>query len=129
MEQHGAFAIRLRVYAGETIALGPGKAALLGKIAETGSISEAARELGMSYRRAWSLVQTMNRSFDEVLVIGESGGAKGGGAHLTPLGEKVLALYRAAEDAAHAAAAAHLTGIVEHLRPDAAPSANPDEQD
>jgi molybdate transport system regulatory protein len=79
---------------GESIAIGPGKAALLEAIAGHGSISAAARANGMSYRRAWNLVDTMNRCFVTPLVESSAGGAHGGGASLTELGQAVLAAYR-----------------------------------
>jgi len=88
---------RLRVYGGKEIVLGPGKVELLGHIAECGSLSEAARRMEMSYMRAWLLLQIMNRSFREPLVLAERGGAKGGGAQLTELGRTVLELYREME--------------------------------
>ena len=75
--------------------MGPGKADLLEAIAETGSISAAARQMRMSYRRAWILVDTMNTCFKKPLVDTSKGGADGGGARLTPLGTNVLARYRA----------------------------------
>lgn len=86
--------IRLRVLANSVIAIGPGKADLLEAIASTGSISAAAREMGMSYRRAWLLVDTMNTCFCAPLVSTAKGGAEGGGASLTPTGRKVLDEYR-----------------------------------
>lgn len=88
---------RLRVLFGAAIAIGPGKADLLAAIAETGSISAAGRRLGMSYRRAWLLVETMNSCFREPLVTAVKGGPRGGGAQLTPFGAEVLARYRAME--------------------------------
>jgi len=75
--------------------IGPGKADLLALIQETGSIAAAGRRLGMSYKRAWSLVESMNEMFAEPLVESSRGGASHGGAILTPTGTKVLALYRA----------------------------------
>ena len=81
--------LKLQLYCGSEIAMGPGKAALLQGIAESGSISAAARSLGMSYRRAWLLVDTMNRCFDAPLV--ES--ASGSGARVTEAGEAALADY------------------------------------
>ena len=84
---------------GTEIAIGPGKSELLAAIAATGSISESARRLGMSYRRAWLLVDTMNRSFREPVVASATGGAGGGGALVTEFGERVLASYRAMERA------------------------------
>ncbi len=86
---------KLRVMFGTEIAIGPGKASLLEAIAETGSISRSARLLGMSYRRAWLLVDTMNRCFREPLVASSTGGSGGGGAILTPFGRRVLERYRA----------------------------------
>ena len=83
--------------AGDQIALGPGKVDILEEIARSGSISKAARELGLSYRRAWTLVDTMNKSFKSCLVKGSAGGKKGGGAHLTPLGKKMAKTYRIME--------------------------------
>ena len=85
---------RIRVVSDSQIALGPGKVDLLEEIERSGSISKAARELGLSYRRAWTLVDTMNKSFKSYLVQGSAGGGKGGGSHLTPLGKKIIKIYR-----------------------------------
>ncbi|WP_218938159.1 winged helix-turn-helix domain-containing protein [Billgrantia lactosivorans] len=85
---------RLRVQLGHAIAMGPGKAQLLEAIAGSGSISAAARQLGMSYRRAWLLVDTMNQCFKAPLVTTATGGKGGGGAQVTALGEEVLERYR-----------------------------------
>jgi molybdate transport system regulatory protein len=74
--------------------LGPGRAELLGHIEELGSISAAARQMSMSYRRAWSLVRDINEVAGEPLVDLATGGAGGGGATLTPLGKEALAFYR-----------------------------------
>jgi molybdate transport system regulatory protein len=96
---------RLRIRRGDDIAVGPGKVDLLEAIKATGSISAAARSLGMSYRRAWLLVDTMNRCFRAPLVEAEAGGNRGGGARLTRLGAEVIRRYRRIErDAAHAGA-------------------------
>lgn len=100
--------IRLRVVLGGDIAVGPGKADLLEAIAETGAIAAAGRRLGMSYKRAWLLVETMNACFRGPLVEAAKGGAGGGGARLTPLGERVLAAYRRMEAKAAEATAAEL---------------------
>ena len=86
--------LRPRIYHGSDIALGPGKVALLEAIAATGSIRLAARDLEMSYMRAWNLVQTMNRCFAKPLVGTLRGGREGGHARLTPEGERILGLYR-----------------------------------
>jgi molybdate transport system regulatory protein len=99
---------RLRVLFGSAIALGPGKADLLEAIAETGSISAAGRRLGMSYRRAWVLVETMNSCFRAPLVTAAKGGASGGGARLTRTGTEVLTRYRAMEARAAKAVATDL---------------------
>src|SRR2546428_11542737 len=86
---------RWRLTRGKEIALGPGKAGLLGAIVRSGSISAAARALGMSYRRAWLLVETMNRCFASPLVVTTRW--RGRGASLSDLGREVLALYREME--------------------------------
>jgi molybdate transport system regulatory protein len=86
---------RLRVFYGKEIALGPGKMDLLEALAQTGSITQAAKCLGMSYMRAWTLIRTMNRCFRQPLVVATHGGAHGGGgAALTVTGRRALALYR-----------------------------------
>ncbi|CAG0954140.1 Molybdenum-pterin-binding protein MopA [Myxococcaceae bacterium] len=74
--------------------MGPGKAELLEAIMETGSISAACKAMDMSYRRAWSLVDEMNRCFKERIVVTSKGGAHGGGAEVTPYGREVLKRYR-----------------------------------
>lgn len=107
---------RLRVTRGEDIALGPGKVALLEAIAREGSITAAAKALGMSYRRAWLLVDTMNRNFRTPVVDAGAGGTHGGGAALTPLGQDVVERYRRIEATAARATAADLRGIEAHLR-------------
>lgn len=91
------FKALFRVYLDDEIALGPGKIELLAHIAGTGSISEAARQMKMSYNRAWLLVRTMNRCFQEPLVLSSRGGDKYGGAQLTKSGKEVLRLYRQLE--------------------------------
>lgn len=86
--------VRVRLLADSLVAMGPGKADLLEAIDSTGSISAAAREMGMSYRRAWLLVDTMNTCFSDPLVTTAKGGTEGGGASLTPVGKKVLSAFR-----------------------------------
>jgi molybdate transport system regulatory protein len=93
--RHARGATKLRVMFGAEIAMGPGKAELLEAIAATGSISASAKRLGMSYRRAWLLVDTMNRCFRQPLVASATGGSGGGGASVTSFGKRVLARYRA----------------------------------
>lgn len=104
--------VKLRVYVGEVIAMGPGKADLLDAIADKGSISGAGRALGMSYRRCWELVSIMNGQFVEPLVLSAKGGSNGGGAELSPLGSDVLKRYRAMQRRAKKAIASD----VEHMR-------------
>jgi molybdate transport system regulatory protein len=88
---------QIRIMFRKAIAMGPGKADLLKAIERTGSISAAARELGMSYRRAWLLVDTMNQCFMTPLVETLTGGQHGGGARVTELGQDVLKRYLAME--------------------------------
>jgi molybdate transport system regulatory protein len=96
---------QLRISFKKSIAMGPGKADLLDAIHETGSISAAARLLGMSYRRAWLLVDTMNGCFQSPLVETLTGGQHGGGARVTELGHEVARRYRAMEKKAAASVA------------------------
>ncbi len=106
---------RFRIYSGDQIAMGPGKASLMEAIARTGSISAAARVMKMSYRRAWNLVEVMNQSFQKPLVETLTGGSGGGGAKLTDFGADLLAQYRAMEIKAQQAIAADMRAI-ERLR-------------
>jgi molybdate transport system regulatory protein len=107
---------RLRLTKGDQIALGPGKIDLLEAIARAGSITAAAKALGMSYRRAWLLVDTMNRCFRDPVVEAEAGGERGGGTRLTALGDEVVRRYRASERLAEKAAAAELRALRRLLR-------------
>ena len=93
----------LRLYNGRIFAFGPGKAELLEHITRTGSISEAAKAMEMSYMKAWKLVQGMDRGFAEPLVVKSRGGHARGGAVVSPTGRQVLALYREMESAVKAA--------------------------
>jgi len=104
-------AISLRLDLGPGRRLGPGKIDLLEAIAAGGSITAAARALGMSYRRAWLLVAETNRLFGAPLVTSATGGSRGGGAALTPLGRKAIAAFRAIEGEAARAAGKHLKAI------------------
>jgi molybdate transport system regulatory protein len=92
--------------------IGPGKVALLERIAETGSISSGARAMGMSYRRAWNLVDETGRLMGAPVVETKAGGAHGGGAQLTPTGELVLSSFRAMEEAASRAAEPHIAAML-----------------
>jgi molybdate transport system regulatory protein len=100
--------LHLRVKLGKTDAFGPGKAALLEGIRQSGSIAQAGRSMKMSYARAWRLVQAMNGEFRAPLVRSAKGGAARGGATLTALGEQVLRRYRSIERRAASAAGADL---------------------
>ena len=102
---------RLRITKGDDIAVGPGKVDLLEAIGASGSITAAAKELGMSYRRAWLLVDTMNRCFTGPVVAAEAGGTRGGGTALTPLGAEVVRRYRRSEALAAKAAARDLAAL------------------
>lgn len=108
--------IRLRVVFGGNAMLGPGKADLLEHIGKTGSISAAGKAMGMSYKRAWTLVETLNGIFREPLVASSRGGTSGGGARLTETGERVLAQYRLLEARVEEAGAAEIQSIRQLLR-------------
>jgi molybdate transport system regulatory protein len=100
--------LTLRVLGGTVAAMGPGKAELVERIGRTGSISAAAREMGMSYRRAWQLVESLNDTFNEPVLTTAIGGARGGGARVTPFGTRLVARFRAMEGKASAAIKADL---------------------
>lgn len=108
--------LQLRIYFGGEAMLGPGKAELLQRIHDTGSISAAGRAMKMSYKRAWMLVEEMNAAFRDPLVDRTRGGAGGGGARVTEAGLAVMALYRAVESAAAAAAAQDIATLRAMLR-------------
>ncbi len=93
-----ALKLKIQLMCGSEIAMGPGKADLLDAIKRHGSISAAARAMGMSYRRAWLLVDCMNRCWHEPLVATAPGMARAGGATITDLGEHILAHFRALQD-------------------------------
>jgi len=99
------------------VAVGPGKVALLEKIAETGSITLAAKKLGMSYRRAWLLVDETNRCLVGPAVIRTAGGSHGGGTALTPLGIEFIRRYRAIEREAKIAVSRNLGTILKSVAP------------
>jgi molybdate transport system regulatory protein len=92
-------------------AVGPGKIQLMEMIHKHGSISEAGRQMGMSYRRAWLLVDSLNRCFRDPVVASQHGGPRGGGASLTKLGHAVVQHYRAVESAAVKAGATHIRAL------------------
>ena len=109
--------LRLRILFAEDAMLGPGKAELMERIRETGSISAAGRQMRMSYKRAWMLVEEMNAAFCQPLVSSARGGQGGGGAHLTETGDEVLRLYRAVEETAARAAEAEISTLHALLKP------------
>ena len=148
-----AIRFRIRICKGDDIAIGPGKVDLLEAIGATGSITAAAKSLGMSYRRAWLLVDTMNRCFEAPVVesdtltwrnlpalrvdetdpqaawldtvsvaepekrlAAEAGGRRGGGTHLTSLGEELVRRYRMLEAKAQKATAGDLAALAKLLR-------------
>lgn len=112
-----ALAMRLRFKRGGDLVLGPGRMDLLARIDSEGSISAAARAMGMSYRRAWLLVDETNRHFARPLVESVAGGQRGGGARLTEDGRAVLALYRAMTAKAEAAMAEEVAALQAMLAP------------
>ena len=115
----GPLKLKVQIFSGADGAMGPGKADLLEAIARTGSISGAGRELGMSYRRAWLLVDEMNHCWSDRLVNTQSGGGAGSGAQLTDCGRLVLRDYRALEAALLGAARGDALARLEaRLRPD-----------
>ncbi|WP_229828219.1 winged helix-turn-helix domain-containing protein [Pigmentiphaga litoralis] len=108
---------RMRVRKGDTVALGPGKIALLEAIAEHGSISAAARSLNMSYRRAWMLVEETNLSLKTPATTSEHGGKAGGRSVVTPSGAALIALYREIEARSYAAAQNEIRTLADLFKP------------
>ena len=97
--------------------IGPGKVRLREEVERTGSISAGGRAMGMSYRRAWLLVEEMNRCFKRPVVATQLGGSGGGGAQLTLFGRQVVGHYRAMEREAATAAAPHIQALQRSLAP------------
>lgn len=108
--------LKIQIMCGDEIAMGPGKADLLDAIVEHRSISAAGRAMGMSYRRTWLLVDAMNRCWQGPLVATTPGNQKAG-AHLTPVGEEVLAQYRKLQSDAEREGSAGFAAIAGHLLP------------
>jgi molybdate transport system regulatory protein len=108
--------LTLRIDFGAETAIGPGKTRLLELVGETGSIAAAGRAMGMSYRRAWLLVEALNGMFTEPLVATRLGGRAGGGAGLTPFGEHVVERYRAMERLAETTLRPHLAELEQALK-------------
>lgn len=117
MSEHDAsLGVRLRIDFGPRSSIGPGKITLLERIEASGSLSQAARELGMSYRRAWLLLDDLNHALVEPVTTASVGGVGGGGARLTPFGRKLIAAYREIEHASYDAAASRLAGLAKAAR-------------
>src|SRR5258707_4559125 len=112
----GNVRLTVRIDFGADRALGLGKIGLLEAIGKAGSISRGGRALGMSYRRAWLLVDDMNRCFRAPVVATQPGGVRGGGAALTPFGLELIGKYRAIEARATATAKRHLQALENSLR-------------
>lgn len=108
--------LTLRVLGGATPAMGPGKAELIERIERTGSISAAARAMGMSYRRAWQLVEALNAAYKKPVITTAIGGTRGGGAQVSAFGKRIAADFRAMEDKASRAIARDLRRFAGHLR-------------
>lgn len=114
-----AVTVRFRVELSDACAIGPGKVALLEAIATRGSLSQAARDLNMSYRRAWLLLTGLNASFRDPAVMLTKGGHGGGGACLTPFGEELIVTYRAFEADLEARAGTAFARLARSARSDA----------
>ncbi len=108
--------LNVRIEFGDEDAVGPGKIRLLELIKSSGSIAAAGRDMGMSYRRAWLLIDEVNRCFRKPVVEKRTGGSHGGGAALTPFGQALVTHYRAIETKAASAAAPHLRALHRELR-------------
>ena len=112
--------VRLRIDFGPSVSLGPGKIALLEAIGATGSLSDAARQLAMSYRRAWLLLAEINKSFAARATLSAVGGNGGGGMRVTAFGRRLISHYRDFECAVEAMGARRFAGIaagVAHQKP------------
>jgi molybdate transport system regulatory protein len=125
MENPAALKLRIRILQEGAVVMGPGRADLLALIRNTGSIAAAGRKMGMSYKRAWVLVEAMNKSFAAPLVEAAKGGSGGGGAKLTVLGIAVLSAYQALEQDCLSAAEAPLARLQRALATQPAPPVSP----
>ena len=113
--------VRVSVVFDSGARIGPGKARLLQSIHDSGSISAAARDMGMSYKRAWLLLDSINQAFTEPVVTTAPGGAGGGGATLTVFGLEVLERYRRIADRAASIALDDVKALAQRARPEAGP--------
>ena len=107
--------IRIRIDFAENVHVGPGKIALLEAIKSSGSISDAARSLGMSYRRAWMLIDSLKQGFSDAVTVSSTGGAGGGGARVTSFGANLIKQYRVLEREVGRLGAHRLTDIMPHV--------------
>jgi molybdate transport system regulatory protein len=123
MSAPGTAHVRVRIDFDSGSSLGPGKVALLERIGVCGSLSQAARELGLSYKRAWNLLDDLNHAFAEPVVATATGGARGGGALVTAFGRQLIARYRKVEAAAEGAAKRQFRTLLVPKRAGAAPAA------
>lgn len=113
--------LKLTIVLGSGARIGPGKVALLKSVRETGSIAAAARAMGMDYKRAWLLIDSLNRAFNTPAVERVAGGPKGGGATLTAFGEELLARYTELQTGAEKRAVADLAALENRASPDPGP--------
>ncbi|MDB5789281.1 MAG: ModE family transcriptional regulator [Caballeronia mineralivorans] len=107
---------RMRIRQADAVAIGPGKIDLLEAVRQQGSISAAARSLGMSYRRAWLLIDELNRTLKAPATSSETGGSAGGGCVLTPVGEKIVRLYREIEAEAARTCAPQISALTKLMK-------------
>ena len=107
--------VRFRVDFGEHSNVGPGKVALLEAVRNAGSLSQAARDIDMSYRRAWLLLESLKESFRKPVTVATTGGKGGGGVELTPFGHDLIRCYRALEADVAQCAAKRLRGIASQV--------------
>ncbi len=107
--------IRIRIDFTDNVNLGPGKIALLEAIKSTGSISDAARSLGMSYRRAWMLINSLKQGFSEPVTVSSTGGRGGGGARVTPFGASLIKQFRLLEREIARLSAQRLAELIPHV--------------
>ena len=113
--------ISLRLDFGDTVRLGPGKVRLLELIGERGSISAAGRAMGMSYRHAWMLVDSLNQAFVQAVVATRAGGKADKRAELTPFGHEVIHRFRVMQAAARKVVARDLRALEDAIKADAEP--------
>jgi molybdate transport system regulatory protein len=109
--------LKIRISNQSEVVMGPGKADLLDAIDHCGSISAAAKHMGMSYKRAWDLADVINTSFKEPLIVTSPGGKHGGGAKLTDFGRFILSNYRTLVDKTYNSTEVELGNILSNLKP------------